>query len=472
MNKAALTIIGGGPAGVSAACEAAKFGVSSVLVEETDRIGGKVLHHFGTRSVDVEANRTAKRLQTDLDKFGSKISVLRNMRAWNVDSNGVVSLSHTRNPKLSKEKNEAFEEGACLFSDTVIIAKGALERILPFPGWTLPGIMTLGAANTFVNHKVFPGKRMIVAGSGPLVFLLAANLLKAGITLAAVVHLSSLHDILRHVVPLVRGALPYKPLIGLQAAVRMIKSSVPLLNGYVVLKASGTNSVQKVSAALMDSKTGRIDTNSRREFEVDSLACSYGLIPNTDISRVSGCYHYYDVQRGYWRVKVNDFCETSVPGLFAAGDCVLVRGYAAAVLEGRLAAVGALTHLGVISREEKEKQKRYIHHALCRYNAFGKAIDKISCPHLPILANLGDETCICRCEEISLGDIRSAHANGAVDINDVKRRTRLGMGHCQGRFCGQVINEVLNQLKGQIGVREAFTPRMPTHPVSFKDLAQ
>ena len=467
MNTTPLIIIGGGPAGVAAACEAAKAGVKCVLVEETDRIGGKVLHHVGPGSTDGEAERAARQLRADLEKFKDEITILFNTRVWSVDADRTVSLGRAR---LSK--TGAASSPAHLLADCVIIAGGALERVVPFPGWTLPGVMTLGAANTLVNHGVLPGRRMLIAGSGPLLLLLAANLLKAGVELAGVVQLTTANDALQYARPLVRGAFPYKLLIALKAAARMVKASVPLINGAMVVSGAGGKRIQTVSIAAIDNQTGRVGMHSKRQFEVDALACSYGLIPNTDISRVAGCWHLYDDQRGYWRTRLTAGNETSVPGVFMAGDCSSVRGYAAARLDGQLAAVGALAQLGVLAPAETEKRRQGIKRALRIYNAFGKALDIISRPHPAILETLPDETCICRCEEVTLADIRAAHAYGAVDINDIKRRTRLGMGHCQGRFCGQVISEIFAQLEGQAGYRDNFTARIPVRPVTFEDMAR
>lgn len=472
MNTTPLTIIGGGPAGVAAACEAAKAGVQCVIVEETDRVGGKVLHPVGKRSTDVEANRAAQQLRMELDRFKNDITLLFNTRVWSVDTDRTVSLSQAGKPRFLKTDKESAMAPAHLFSDKVIIAGGAIERVVPFPGWTLPGVMTLGAANTLVNHGVLPGRRMLVAGSGPLLLLLAANLLKAGVTLAGVVQLTPARDVFKYTLPLLRGALPYKIQIALKAAVRMVRASVPLINGSMVVGAKGKQGVQNVSIAPMNPRTGEADTDSQRQFEVDALACSYGLIPNTDITRIAGCWHIYDDQRGYWRVRVTDGNETSVPGIFAAGDCSLVRGYASATLEGRLAAVGALAQLGAITQKEAKRRRQSLNRALRNYKAFGRALDIISRPSSAVLKTLPDETCICRCEEITMADIRAAHACGAVDINDIKRRTRLGMGYCQGRFCGQVINEILAQIEGKAGHREIFTPRMPVRPVTFEDMAR
>ena len=469
MNTTPLTIIGGGPAGVAAACEAVKAGVKCVIVEETDRVGGKVLHHAGRGATDGEAYRAARQMRTELDRFKASITMLFNTRVWSVDTDRTVSLGRAR---LLKTGEDGAPPVSHLFADRVIIAGGALERVMPFPGWTLPGVMTLGAANTLVNHGVRPGKRMLVAGSGPLLLLLAANLLKAGVEVAGVVQLSTVADAFQHARSLVRGAFPDKLLIALKAAVRMLRASVPLINGSMIVDAAGEERLHTVRIAAMNNQTGKLDLNCRRRFQVDALACSYGLIPNTDISRAAGCWHLYDDQRGYWRARVTAGNESSVPGIFVAGDCLKVRGYAAATLDGRLAAVEALAQLGAIPPAEAKNRRQGIIRALRPYNAFGKALDIISRPHPAILNTLPDETIVCRCEEVTLADIRAAHAYGAVDINDIKRRTRSGMGHCQGRFCGQVISEIFAQLEERAGYRDNFTPRIPVRPVTFEDMAQ
>ena len=464
-----LCIIGGGPAGLAAACEAAKFGLSSVIIEETDKIGGKVLHHDNKNTLDRNSSRTSSHMKSELDSYKENISLLNNCRVWNIDPELVVSIGKVVN-LYSKQKDENELEGTGeIKADTVLIAEGALERILPTPGWISPGFMTLGAANTLVNHGILPGQKMVVAGSGPLLLLLSANIMTNGGKVAALVQCSSFKSLLQQIVPLLYGGSIYKLWLGFYTALRLIKAKVPIINNSIIL---GFEDQKSVNIAPINLKNYKVDQSSIQKIDVDAVACSYGLIPNMDIARMVGCWSWYDEVRGYLRVVTNHGCETSVDNVFAAGDCVLVRGYKAAEIEGRLAAVNILQRLNSISDIEYKNRVKKYRRILSKFNSFGKAMDIISKPVNSFIDILPKKTCICRCEEVSLGDIEDAHSKGAVDINDIKRRTRLGMGHCQGRFCGQVINEILNQLNQNNTAKELFTPRIPVRPVTFKDIAR
>ena len=200
---------------------------------------------------------------------------------------------------------------------------------------------------------------------------------------------------------------------------------------------------------------------------MDTVAVSYGLAPSVELTRLCGCRHDYDDRLGYWRVMRSPRMETTIPGVFVAGDGSQIRGYEAAINEGRAAGIAACTQLGKLSFDQADQLIGPLQSKLKRAGQFGEAVDGISTPRPGILDSIPDDTIICRCEDVTLGDIRAAVCYGAKGINDIKRRTRLGMGHCQGRFCGQTINELLWKLSAEDLPREVFTPRIPAKPVPF-----
>ena len=151
---------------------------------------------------------------------------------------------------------------------------------------------------------------------------------------------------------------------------------------------------------------------------------------------------------------------------------MLVRGYSAAEIQGRLAAISVLDQLTLIKSELAEKKKHQLQKNMVKFNFLSKALDSLSRPKFEFIKSLPTDTCICRCEEVTIAELQDAHAKGATDINDIKRRTRAGMGHCQGRFCGQWLNEVLNGLNKDNNSNELFTPRSPVLPVTFEDIAR
>jgi len=163
--------------------------------------------------------------------------------------------------------------------------------------------------------------------------------------------------------------------------------------------------------------------------------------------------------------------ETTVPGVFVAGDGVTIKGYLAAIQEGKIAGLEASAQLGYLSRGEANRLIRSSQKELSRLRRFSREMNKISTPRPGVLEVITDDTIICRCEEVTMGDIRAAVADGATDVNHVKRKTRSGMGYCQGRFCGQVMNELLWKLTKNPLKRESFTTRIPVKPIPLEVLS-
>ena len=163
---------------------------------------------------------------------------------------------------------------------------------------------------------------------------------------------------------------------------------------------------------------------------------------------------------------------TSVPKVFAAGDGVAIKGYLASSVEGRIAGLRACAAMGHLNQQVADSMSKPLKVKMHRLSEVGLAIDELSRTGKYIFDLISEQTIICRCEEVSLGDIRRAVQNGARDIEDIKRQTRLAMGHCQGRFCGQVVNELLENLSAEKIEPKLFTPRIPARPISFQDLDQ
>jgi NAD(P)H-nitrite reductase large subunit len=239
----------------------------------------------------------------------------------------------------------------------------------------------------------------------------------------------------------------------------------------VVIRALGNVGLNKVVVAKVDSTWKPIE-GTEIEFPVDTAAVGYSLMPSVELARLCGCQHHYDDSLGYWKVVRNDRMETTVPGIFVAGDGVRIKGYAAAINEGKVAGIEVCSQLDYLDKAKANQLIRPLMENIRRAAKFGKAADAISSLKPGILNIISDDTIVCRCEEVTMGEIRTAVAMGARGVNDIKRRTRLGMGHCQGRYCTQVINELLWKLSGEKREREFFTPRIPVKAVPFEALLE
>jgi bacterioferritin-associated ferredoxin len=380
---------------------------------------------------------------------------------WDASTDNSVSFSSASNGTQRLET----VRGRCL-----IFCTGALERVIPFQGWDLPGVFSVGGLNSLVKRGVLPGRRFVVAGSGPLLPVLARNLLKGGARLEALVSAVSIGRAAALAPILAASIDPFKLAAAWLYLFTLKRYRVPILSAAAVTQAAGDGEVSSVVVQNLDRSWAPLPGGSRR-FKADAAAVGYGLIPATELTRLRGCGHVFDPDLGYWRVVKKRTCETDIPGVFAAGDGVTVKGYAAAALEGQVAAVEACAQLRFIDRQAAARRISPLVRRLAAAARFGRALDALSRPQPGIFKAVTDSTVVCRCEDVTAGDIRQTIAEGARDTHEIKRTTRLGMGHCQGRFCGQVVNELLWQLTGNPSPRQVFTPRSPVRPVSFGIMA-
>lgn len=471
MREADLVVIGGGPAGISAAIEAARRDVSVVVVDENRSLGGKVLKQqeggLDIRHTDLFEAEVSRRLLGEFEQIAGKVTLYLGTEVWNIDDQKIIEL-YRENDSASPPKR--------IRAQKLIIATGAQERAIPFPGWTLPGVFSVGGLNTLVKRGVLPGKNFLVAGSGPLLLVLAYNLIQAGAHLSALVEAASLRDLATRSLQLVSGAGWVRYRQASTYLARLHARKVPVYRSHAVVRVLGhqaeaRDDVTQAVIAKLDADWRPI-AGTQKEIPVDTVAVGYGLTPTIELTRLMGCRHDYDDRLGYWRAVRSSRMETTIPGVFVAGDGSQIKGYEAAIEEGRAAGIAACAQLGKLSLDQADRQIRPLQRKLKRAKKFGEALDAISAPRPGILHSMPDDTIICRCEEVKLRDIRNAVAYGAGGINDIKRRTRLGMGHCQGRFCGQLINELLWKISGEQKKREVFTPRIPVKPVPFGALLE
>jgi thioredoxin reductase/bacterioferritin-associated ferredoxin len=473
-----LAVVGAGPAGIAAALTAGAAGVAVVLLDAQPRPGGQ---YFRTalrgaaepvRSDDfsrlarhgaAEAATTNQPLLRQLT--ASTVQVMTDTVVW-----GAFPAADGDGWELALHGPHA---PARLIARALILATGAYDRPIPFPGWTLPGVMTAGGVQAFLKgQRIAPGRRFLLSGNGPLQIAVAAGLVQAGAEVVALLEASrpGLRDV-RHA-PALWGQ--WGRLAEAAGYARtLLAARVPLRLGWAVTEARGDGQVEAAVICRLDA-TGRPIAGSAETVAVDTIAIGYGLIPATELSRQLGCEHDFLPERGGYAPRRDAEMRTSLRGVFAVGDGAGIGGAELAQIEGRIAAVAAARDLGRLSESVAQAAIWQEQPDLVRQRRFAAMLAERFAPPPGLDALANDATIICRCEEVTLGDIRRAVADGATAANEVKGLTRAGMGNCQGRICGERVARIIAAEAGHAGdpaaIRAAgcFTARPPIHPLPLE----
>ncbi len=464
MTHFPLVIIGSGPGGLAASATVASLGVRTLVVDEADAPGGQVYRDF---PLEFEARgQLAKRREYQerealVTAVSKSTDIVRWQDAlfWGVDEDGALLIA--REEKLVRIRY-----------DSLIVAPGAYDRTLPFPGWTLPGVISVGGAYRLVRTQgVLPGKRVLVAGTGPLLLVLAEALIQAGAKIVAVV--DSARSSVGPMQVLALMSVPSLCMEALRLKSFLRRNKVPVYKGWGIVETRGNGSVREVLCAPFTEKGVLDDRANAESFEPDAVAVGYGLISRTAVFRLLGAQMYYDeIVRDYIPHRSEDL-ETSVQGVFAVGDGARVSGKLVAREEGVLAGLAAAKRLNRISDSDFSQRSAQVRSRLKRLYRFRTAVDKIYRLPEGLFDVPADDTVVCRCEEVTAGEIRQAVQEGTLNLNDIKRRVRSGSGWCQGRTCGPVIAEMLAREPG-VSQEEIFrmTQRPPSKPIPLSMLLE
>lgn len=411
-----VAVIGAGPAGIAAATRVAESGRTVVLLDECPAVGGQIWRHRAGRAPNGAARAWIARLERSGATVGCGASVV------DVSSNG-----DERAYAITVER----ATGACVMhAHALILATGARERFLPFPGWTLPGVIGVGAAQALCKSGVsFAGKRVVMAGSGPLLFPVAAALSADGARVLLVAEQAPP----RAVVDFALGLWRSPPTILQAARYRVAFLGTPYALGTWVVAARGDTRVEEVDVT---------DGTLTRTMACDVLCAAFGLVPNTELARLVGC----TVNRG--AVVVNERQETNRPRVFCAGEPTGIGGMDVAIVEGEIA---GLCSVG------RDAEAVPLHRRRARLRARAEAMERSFAPRSELRTLAGPDTIVCRCEDVPFGAI-----DRHWTMRQAKLYTRLGMGPCQGRVCGAA----LEFLHGW----PADTIRVPCEPALFSTL--
>ena len=457
-------VVGAGPAGLEAALAAAEAGLRVTLVDSAAQIGGQFFKR--PPHVSLAAKPEARSLFARF-KTASTLQLLTQTLVWGAfpEEDGWLLALHGPNAPYR------------LHAQWLILAPGAYDRPIAFPGWTLPGVMTAGAVQTLLKSQgVLPGQRFLLAGSGPLQWLVAAQLAKAGAEVAAVLEAVPPSRLLKlQQAPALWGQ--WQRLKEGWSAWRTLRQAhIPLRFGWAMTRARGQQQVEAVDIAPLD-ETWRPLSDDTETIAADTLVLGYGFLPSNHLTRLLGCEHDFVARRGGWIPRRDHWMRTSLPGVFAVGDGAGVGGAALARIEGRMAGLRAAHDAGRLSASALAEATHPLRARLRREQRFAALLGELFTPGPGLYALADDETLICRCEEVRLHDIRHAQAAGASSLNEIKGMTRLGMGNCQGRICNQLLTRALvagvptqeqEQRLHELGM---LSVRPPIFPMSLSDLA-
>lgn len=471
-TAADVLIVGAGPAGLAAAATALIGGLTVVLLDSGAALGGQYWRHPPPGSGVAGAGRfhhdlaTYRALCATLDRYAASgrlvLRLAHDVWAALPDGDSFAAYALDRSGPPGDERSIVFR------GNRILLATGAFDRQLPFPGWDLPGVLTAGGVQALLKGAgVTAGSRVVVGGTGPFLLPVATGLARAGAEVLAVCEANDPRRWVGRLPAVTR--LPEKGWEAASYAASLIRRRVPLLVRTAIVAAHGSGRVESVTLGRLD-LAGSLVPGSTRRLAVDAVGVGWGFVPQLDLPVTLGC-RLTGAADGNSVVVVDAAQRTSVPGVLAAGETCGIGGAALALREGQLAAEGVLADLGrpgVLPGGGLRAVRRIV----ARHRAFAAAMHHA----YPVPAGWADwlqaDTVVCRCEEVTADTVRRAAAAGARGSRQVKQLTRAGMGWCQGRVCGYAA-ESLTRRAGDLPGMERPVPaaeRLFAAPVTLDAL--
>lgn len=450
VERCDVAVIGAGPAGMAAAATSARAGLDTVVIDEQPGPGGQIYRSVTERVGDNPARTSSDylhgaELAREFQQSGARH--LTGTTVWSLDRRLEIGLLSNGSARM-------------LAARRVILATGAIERPFPFKGWTIPGVMTAGAAQILLKSSgLLPSGRIVIAGCGPLLWLLASQLLAAGAKIDAILDTTPAGNWRQALGQLPAFAFSPYAAKGL-ALLASARSKTRVVSRVEALRAEGDGRVERV----IFSRGG----GAEESLPVDSLLVHHGVVPNTSLAMVVGVEHRWDDVQCAWLPVLGAGGQTSVEGIFIAGDGGGIVGARAAEAQGRLAAARAIpgAAAAAMARDPSSASRELSRHL--RGRDFLHLLYRPSPAHrIP-----SGDTIVCRCEEVTANEIVEAVKLGCTGPNQVKTFLRCGMGPCQGRQCGLAVTELIASTRGVTpGEVGHFRVRLPVKPITVQALA-
>ena len=445
-------VVGAGPAGMAAASLLAERGAAVALLDEQPAPGGQIY-----RGIEAASPGLRALLGAEYAHGAGLAARLRASGAAYRPGSAVWNLTPAREVWVSRGGASSM-----LRARALILATGAMERPVPVPGWTLPGVMGAGAVQILLKTAALRPDSLVLAGSGPLLYLLAAQCLAAGSRILGLLDTTARANewaALRHLPGATGWGLLGKGLL-LKAQLRA--AGVPTWRRVSELRLEGGGAVEAVSF---------LAGGQRQRIETPLVVLHEGVIPAQQATRALGCAHQWDAGQRCFRPVLDGWGNTSIDGVLVAGDGAGIGGARAAEHAGRIAAAEVLRQLGRLDAAARDALAAPDRRARAGHLAARPFLDALY-PPPPAILRPADDVVVCRCEEVTAGALRQVAAQGCQGPNQAKSFLRAGMGPCQGRLCGPVVSEVLAEALGR-GVEDVgyYRIRPPLKPVTVGELA-
>lgn len=454
-THAQIAVIGAGPAGLAAATEAASQGAAVVLFDEQPAPGGQIY-----RAVESASAARQDVLGRSYTRGKGLAKSLRDSKVDYQPGTAIWQLTAEREIGFSRDG-----EAGLMTAEQVILATGALERPFPVPGWTLPGVATAGAAQILLKASGLVTEGAVFAGSGPLLYLVVAQYLRAGVRPSALVDttprgnrwpaLKQIAGALKRWDLLIEGA-------GWMREIR--QSGMRVERAARDLKIEGTEQAEAIT--FLDGR------GQEQRLACERVFLHQGVVPNLNLAMAAGCQHHWNERQLCWLPETDSWFESSLPGIAIVGDGAGIAGAVAAEQAGRIAALGALQRLGLLNATEAARQSEDSRTARAREQLVRPFLDLWFRPRDEHRIPADPDTVVCRCEEVSAGELRKGIALGAPGPNQLKAFCRAGMGPCQGRLCGLTVTEMIAAETGETPESVGYYRlRPPVKPLSLGELA-
>ncbi len=454
-----FAVVGSGPAGISAATTAARLGLKTVLYDEQSAPGGQIyraVERVASTDRDIwkvlgSSYQHGAKLVAEFRESGAKYEP--QTKVWTIENGGELGLVSPSGGRLVKPRR-------------VLIAVGAMERPFPIPGWTLPGVMSAGAAQILIkSSSQVPDKPFVVIGSGPLLFLVTWQLVKCGAPVKAVLETTPFMNYV-YASRFLPSSMKEMSSIwqGFNWIREIRRAGIPIKSYVSDVRIEGTEQIERVRY-----KTG---TGRERTIECDMALLHQGVVPNYQMASLAGCELEWNDTQECWQTIKDDWGATSAECVSVAGDCGGIGGAIVAEYQGHLAGLDAAYRTGRITKHERNQKALDNLKALKRLAGIRSFLDSLYKPAAWVSKPQDHDTIVCRCEEVTAGELRSAIKLGCLGPNQAKTMTRCGMGPCQGRLCGSTVSSMIaneqNQPIDRVGY---YRVRPPIKPVTVGELS-